>query len=595
MRRQHAIDDSVLANLMTAMDLVVMERQRNAGSFRILNETPRWLQQLYPDVGSRLDTVQPGKIVPFLENFLIDAECFWDQRTETRLKSGAWSEGTRSDAESHLEATAMIVNGRNLLVIERLGAEFQSQHTVLQRAREHDLKFTKTVKKNERALANVGTQLQKSQAARDDLASMIDHLGLAAIITDMNGTITFISEPARTLLGLGRDGIIGTHWMNVSALEHRAQEALQAMIRQPQHRRTSVEVNVLTSDGKRSWIAIEIRDDPRETQRRMLVLRDVTEIHALRQMLNEKFTFHDLIGKSQPMQTVYQRLKDLAMVDTTVLIEGETGTGKELVAKAIHFSSKRKDHPFLAVNCAGLTDALLGSHLFGHRRGAFTGAIANHQGFFEAASGGTLLLDEIGDMPMTVQTSVLRVLQEKEILRLGDSKPRKVDVRVLAATHQNLNELVASEKFRADLLYRIRVARVHVPALRERREDIPPLVSSFLSQCCAATGKTVENVDPQAMRKLVAYPWPGNVRELRSAIEYSVIHAKTSGICDADLPPEIIESNPPDTTSSDTPLDEKRIVIAALEQTGGNRAAAARSLGIGRATFYRRLSALGIS
>ena len=295
------------------------------------------------------------------------------------------------------------------------------------------------------------------------------------------------------------------------------------------------------------------------------------------------------------MQAVFQRLQDLATVDMPVLIEGETGTGKELVAKALHFSSKRRAHPFLAVNCAGLTEAILGSQLFGHRRGAFTGAITDHEGFFEAANGGTLLLDEVGDMPMVVQISLLRVLQEKEILRLGESKPRKVDVRVLAATHQNLHKLVAAEKFRADLFYRIRVARVHVPPLRERREDILLLVASFLSHGCAVTGKTVESVDSRAMQKLMEYPWPGNVRELKSAIEYAVVHAKTSAIRFTDLPPEVIDPTQPEITSLGGSQDEKGKVLAALERARGNRAAAARSLGIGRATLYRRLSALGIN
>ncbi|HKN86327.1 MAG TPA: sigma-54 dependent transcriptional regulator, partial [Nitrospiraceae bacterium] len=208
-------------------------------------------------------------------------------------------------------------------------------------------------------------------------------------------------------------------------------------------------------------------------------LRDTEEtVQDLTRQLNEKTQFQNLIGKSLSMGQLYGQIRDVAKVDATVLIEGETGTGKELVARAIHLSSPRKTGPFIAVNCAGLADALLGSQLFGHKKGAFTGAVDHQQGFFEAANGGTLFLDEIGDISPAVQTNLLRVLQEREIIRLGESRPRKVDVRVLAATHHNLGQDVANGVFRADLLYRIRVARIHLPSLRNRREDIPLLVAS---------------------------------------------------------------------------------------------------------------------
>ena len=235
---------------------------------------------------------------------------------------------------------------------------------------------------------------------------------------------------------------------------------------------------------------MDVKDDPRDARGKIFFLYDVTEVHDLRRLLDERAQFHDLLGKSKAMQLVYQQIRDVARVDSTVLIEGETGTGKELVARAIHSSSHRKDKPFVAVNCAGLTESLLSSQLFGHKRGAFTGAIEDHQGLFEAANGGTLLLDEIGDIPMTVQNQLLRVLQEREIVRLGESRPRKIDVRVLAATHRSLSDEAAKGNFRSDLFYRIRVARISLPPLRDRREDIPLLAASFLAQFSAAEWKT---------------------------------------------------------------------------------------------------------
>lgn len=319
-------------------------------------------------------------------------------------------------------------------------------------------------------------------------------------------------------------------------------------------------------------------------------LRDTEEtVQDLTRQLNEKTQFQNLIGKSQLMGQLYGQIRDVAKVDATVLIEGETGTGKELVARAIHLSSPRKTGPFIAVNCAGLTDALLGSQLFGHKKGAFTGAVDHQQGFFEAANGGTLFLDEIGDISPAVQTNLLRVLQEREIIRLGESRPRKVDVRVLAATHHNLSQDVANGVFRADLLYRIRVARIHLPSLRNRREDIPLLVASFLGQCCAVTGKPVDRVSPEAMQALTNYAWPGNVRELKSAIESGVISCKETTIRMEDLPPEVFDSLVPQMPF-EAPQDEKARLLAALNQAKGNRTMAARLLGVSRATLYRRLT-----
>jgi DNA-binding NtrC family response regulator len=292
------------------------------------------------------------------------------------------------------------------------------------------------------------------------------------------------------------------------------------------------------------------------------------------------------------MQQVYQQIRQVAAVDATVLIEGETGTGKELVARAIHALSARQDKPFIAVNGAGLTESLLASQLFGHKRGAFTGAVADHVGLFEAAHGGTLFLDEIGDIPLAVQTSLLRVLQEREITRLGETHPRKIDVRIVVATHRHLSDEVAKGTFRPDLLYRIRVARILLPPLRTRREDIPLLVGACLGQARAAIGKTVEGVSPEAMRLLLAYLWPGNVRELKSAIEYAVIRCQGAMIQPDDLPPEVSVASPEPSLPSQTPQDEQARLLAALQAAGGNRAVAARLLGISRATLYRHLARL---
>jgi len=295
------------------------------------------------------------------------------------------------------------------------------------------------------------------------------------------------------------------------------------------------------------------------------------------------------------MQDGYRQMRYLSPVASTVIIEGETGTGKELVARALHDSSPRKDKPFFAVNCAGLIESLLGSQLFGHKKGAFTGAASDHRGLFESAQGGTIFLDEIGDMPAPVQTSLLRVLQEKEITRLGESQPRKVDVRIICATHHNLQEQVARNTFRADLLYRIRVGRIHLPPLRERQEDIPLLIWAFVAQCRKTMGKLfVQDVSADALQRLTRYQWPGNIRELKSVIEYAVLQCEDDTIHSRHFPPELLESVLPVSETSAALKDRARL-LDALKEAKGNRARAAQLLGISRATFYRWLDDLNIS
>lgn len=314
------------------------------------------------------------------------------------------------------------------------------------------------------------------------------------------------------------------------------------------------------------------------------------QAQTLQSQLADHGKFHDLIGRSPSMRALYEDIRKVAAVDATVLIEGETGTGKELVARAIHLSSRRASQPFLAVNCAGFTESILGSQLFGHKKGAFTGAIDNQQGLFEAAHGGTIFLDEIGDISPAVQTNLLRVLQEREVTRLGESKPRKVDVRVVAATHHNLAVDVEKGTFRKDLFYRIKVARLPLPPLRERRADIPLLAHAFLGQFRSVMEKPVHQVSPDAMQVLVDYAWPGNVRELKSAVESAMIHCKGAIVQVEDLPPEILHSEAGAVYVPFQRQDERTRMAGALQQTGGNRSEAARLLGMSRRTFYRRLA-----
>jgi two-component system response regulator HydG len=319
----------------------------------------------------------------------------------------------------------------------------------------------------------------------------------------------------------------------------------------------------------------------------------------LRERLDERFGFEGIIYASPQMQAVIDRLKRIAPTDATVLISGESGTGKELIAQAIHQNSPRKGKRLVALNCAAVAENLVESELFGHVKGAFTDAHSDRVGAFEYANGGTLFLDEVGDMPMSTQIKLLRVLEEHQITRVGDNKPIRVNVRVLSATNRSLEDLVAQGKFRNDLYFRLKVVTVHLPPLRERREDIIPLADHFRRQFARRHHKPIKAISPVVSKRLFTYDWPGNVRQLRNAIETMVV-LDCDGVLDVDdLPPELTEAPAaarPTTDGSAQELIGKTMedierwaIEQTLKLTNGNREEAARILGIGARTLYRKL------
>lgn len=319
----------------------------------------------------------------------------------------------------------------------------------------------------------------------------------------------------------------------------------------------------------------------------------------LQRRLDEKFGFEGVIGDSPQMREVIQKLKRIAPTNATVLIQGETGTGKELVAQAIHQNSPRKNKPFVALNCAALSENILESELFGHVKGAFTDASTDRVGKFEYAHGGTMFLDEVGDMPMATQIKLLRVLENGEITRVGSNTPVKVNVRILSATNRNLEDSVDAGSFRRDLYHRLKVVTVRLPTLGQRSQDIPVLIDHFIKLFSQQHDKKIKGVSPTARRKLMSYPWPGNVRQLRNVVE-SMVVVDYDGLLDADdLPDELSEPGEtveePSTTSLAAlvgkPLEEiERLFIAeTLRVNGGNREKAAQMLGIGERTLYRKI------
>jgi DNA-binding NtrC family response regulator len=323
----------------------------------------------------------------------------------------------------------------------------------------------------------------------------------------------------------------------------------------------------------------------------------VTENRNLREAVSAAFKFEGIVGSSKLMQRAIDQATRLARVNTTVLITGESGTGKEILSKAIHYNGARSGKPFIVINCGAIPETLLESELFGYRKGSFTGAMTNKIGKFEAADGGTIFLDEIGDLPLQLQAKVLRVVQENEVDVIGESRPRKIDVRILAATNRDLKQMVADGQFRQDLYYRLNVAPLYLPPLRERREDIPLLIRSFTDRICMRYGKSPVTIGKNILRKLEMHAWPGNVRELENVIERLIVFSQdnTAGI--NDLPEEILQpqltfgkvilSIPPEGISM-TELD-KELIVTALERTQWNQTRAAEFLRISRNVLVYRM------
>jgi two-component system response regulator HydG len=329
------------------------------------------------------------------------------------------------------------------------------------------------------------------------------------------------------------------------------------------------------------------------------------ENRALREKLGSSLDLKKIIGKSRPMKELLEMVAMIAPSEATVLITGESGTGKELIARAIHSSSGRNEGPLVVVNCAALAETLLESELFGHEKGAFTGADRRREGRFMQANKGTIFLDEIGEMSPMMQAKLLRVIQGREIQRVGSDQMIKVEVRILAATNRNLEEDVASGRFREDLFYRLNVVTLKVPPLKERQEDIPLLAQHFLERYGEKNRKQIKGFTPLAMDILIKYGWPGNVRELENAVERAVILALSDYISEKELPLSVTKSYPADETMVLTPRPiselqsleeiEREAILKTLEETDGNKSETARKLGINRRTLYKKLEKFGVT
>ena len=358
--------------------------------------------------------------------------------------------------------------------------------------------------------------------------------------------------------------------------------------------------NYLSKPFKLIELSIMVRKGLRERTLRF-------ENQYLRNQLKNKYAFDNIIGTGRSMGRIFELIDSVAGLNSTVLIQGETGTGKELIAKAIHFNSPRKDQKMVSINCGAIPENLLESELFGHVKGAFTGAVQNRIGRFEQGNNGTIFLDEIGNMPQSLQVKLLRVLQEREFERVGGNNSIKVDVRIIAATSSNLEQMVKEGTFREDLYYRLNVIPINMPPLRERREDIPLLIQRFISQFCDTHKLEMKTMSPQVMKALMTYEWPGNVRQLENIVERMVaLTGSRTAIMPADLPPEI--QNPDDLGSApafEIPEEginftnivvdmERELILQGLRKANGNKKLAAKLLNLKRTTLIEKIKRIGL-
>lgn len=418
---------------------------------------------------------------------------------------------------------------------------------------------------------------------------------------DLKGNIEYVNKAMQDLLGYPEEILIGSRCekfiqSNICASE----DCILRRSLAKKEKISNYESFVVNKEGRRVPVNINtdiLYDDDGNMIGIVEVFRDIAQLKELKERLTDIFQFENIITRDRRMKEILSILPSVAQSKSTVLIQGESGTGKELIAKAIHNNSMRKDKSFVAVNCAAIPDTLIESELFGHVKGAFTGAHQDRIGRFELADNGTIFLDEIGDMSFPTQAKLLRVIQEEKFERVGGSKTISIDVRIIAATNKNLLKEVKDGNFREDLYYRISVFPVTLPPLRDRREDISILVTHYIDKFNKDMKKTINNVSPQAMKVLLNYYYPGNIRELRNIIEHAFVCSRGNTILPEHLPGELVdETRKLDILPDGASLNnvEKEWILKVLEKSGWRYQEAARELGISRTTLWRKVKTYGL-
>ncbi|MEW6186405.1 MAG: sigma 54-interacting transcriptional regulator [Thermodesulfobacteriota bacterium] len=426
---------------------------------------------------------------------------------------------------------------------------------------------------------------------------ILDSITEGVFTINKDRVITSFNQAAERITGFSRGEAVGRKCFEVFQADICQDSCALARTIQTGKNVVDLPVNILNAQGRVIPISVTtavLKDSRGRMMGGVETFRDLSAIEALKKEITQKYTLSDIISKSDKLQNIFNMLPDIAQSDSTVLIQGPSGSGKELLAKAIHSLSPRREKPFVAINCSALPETLLESELFGYVRGAFTDAKKDKPGKLAQADSGTLFLDEIGDLPLTVQAKLLRVLQEKTYEPLGSNSSKPVKARIISATNKDLKDLIRGGTFREDLYYRLKVIQINLPSLRERREDIPLLIEHFLAKFNLRTGKKISQISPKAMQILMGYDYPGNIRELENIIEHAFVLCHGTTIHLTHLPLELHKEvregrESPSLPESHLKSREREFIQKTLEKHHGNRTLAAKELGIHPTTLWRKL------
>ncbi len=430
--------------------------------------------------------------------------------------------------------------------------------------------------------------------------AILDSIGEGLFTVDKNFKINYFNLAAEKITELKRDDVIGKFCKYIFKSELCYKNCPIAQVLESGENLYDVESEIKNENG--TYVPIKLnaavlRNIEGEPEGGVISFRDLSDLELMKKKLIEQSDFYGIVGHSKAMHEIFQLIEEISDSDAAVLLQGESGTGKEMIANAIQETSLRKDKPFVKVNCSVFSDQLLASELFGHVKGAFTGAIKDRPGRFEVANNGTLFLDEVAEMPLPMQLKLLRVLQEGTFERVGESITRRVDVRVIAATNKDLKKALKEGTFREDLYYRLNVIPIEIPSLKQRIEDIPYLVKHFISKFSLIYKKDIQDIEDQALDLILRYDWPGNIRELENAIEYAFARTRDkNSIESCKLPPNLRK----DVSCYDNQLtqlvkqDADLKLVQLLEKCHWNKTRVAKELGIGRSTLWRKLKKLGL-
>ncbi len=457
------------------------------------------------------------------------------------------------------------------------------------------------------------TKRSQAEIKKEEFFDIIlDSIADGVFTIDNDNTITSFNGAAERITGVARRDAVGRKCHDIFHASICSHDCALKKTIDTGREVIDQKIDIISADGEKIPITIStavLRDKQGAVLGGVETFRDLSDIEALKKEIASRYTFEDIISKNRKILEIFDILPDIAESESTVLIEGNSGTGKELFARAIHNLSPRRDGPFVAVNCGALPDTLLESELFGYAKGAFTNAVTDKPGRFELARGGTLLLDEIGEMPQALQVKLLRVIQEREYEPLGSVKKVKADVRIIASTNRELTREVEQGNFRTDLFYRLNVLKLRIPNLSERREDIPILIDHFVEKMSRKLGKDIDGVSDEVMDRLMRYDYTGNVRELENIIEHGAVLCRSGWITPRDLPREIFDAPPPAGTPTETTAPasvdprgcreatddaEKRIIIETLDRLGGSRVQTARALDLDKSTLWRKMKKHGL-